>query len=313
MNGKRFMSTLIRQFSKELANHYRGYLIAFISGLIIFVIMLLYGGFDLQALYANDSAIWLLSVSGVSMKFLSGFGVMLTYASVCSLLFRVLAIQVRGNRRRFTVLKTALMLPILAVLGYAIYTFANAVVLSRSLTFLENLAAVYGIWSLMLFVYIIPLSLGIYNPKAGKSILENVGGRIGNLRFSLWKGYQSYVWRDYGRVYSAEFERYRETMNEIRAILSVFLLWPMALILMLVPPLGLLSVMLWFRIFSLSYKPFSGLEKTLLTIIVLVVFFSTTYLFLFVNLADLLIYIDLSYALGMFFSIALLGIVIWQS
>ncbi|MFW9911747.1 MAG: hypothetical protein ACFFEU_04715 [Candidatus Thorarchaeota archaeon] len=307
------MSTLIRKISKDLANHYRGYFIAFSVGMIILLIMLFFGGFDLRTLYTTEPAFWLLSVSGVVMKFLSGFGVMLTYASVCSLLFRVLAIQVKGNRKRFTVLKTMLMLPILAVLIYAIYTFVRSILFSQSLTFLENLAAVYGIWSLMLFVYVIPLSLGVYNPKTGESTFERVGRRIGDLRFSLWRGYQSYVWRDYGRVYSAEFERYRETMTEIRAILSVFLLWPMALILMLFPPLGLLSMMLWFRIFSLNYKPFLRLEKILLTVIVLVVFFSTTYLFLFTDLTSLLIYFDLSYAMGTFLSIALLGIVIWQS
>ncbi|MFW9886800.1 MAG: hypothetical protein ACFFER_01375 [Candidatus Thorarchaeota archaeon] len=307
------MSTVIREISKDLANHCRGYFVAFSVGMTIFLIMLFFSGFDLLTLYMSEPAVWLLSVSGVVMKFLSGFGVMLTYASVCSLLFRVLAIQVKGNRKRFTVLKTLLMLPILAVLIYAIYTFMKSILFSQGLTFLENLAVVYGMWSLMLFVYAIPLSLGVYNPKTGESTFERVDRKIGDLRFSLWKGYQSYVWRDYGRVYSAEFERYRETMTEIRAILSVFLLWPMALILMLFPPLGLLSMMLCFRIFSLNYKPFSRLEKILLTVIVLVVFFSTTYLFLFIDLTSLLIYFDLSYALGTFLSIVLLGIVIWQS
>ncbi|MGD9381556.1 MAG: hypothetical protein PVI03_03855, partial [Candidatus Thorarchaeota archaeon] len=191
------MSALIRQFSKDLADHSRGYFIAFSVGVMLLLIMLFYGGFDLQALYMNGPAIWLLSVSGVIMKFLSGFGVMLTYAFICSLLFRVLAVQVKGNRKRFSVLKTMLMLPMLAILSYAIYTFVNAIVFSQSLAFLENLTAVYGVWSLMLFVYIMPLSLGIYNPKTADSTLESVGKRIDNLRFSLWKGYQSYVWRDY--------------------------------------------------------------------------------------------------------------------
>ncbi len=307
------MSPSISDLSKRLADSNMYYAITFFVGIVILLVMLLMNGLDLQAMYMNETTTHLLSISGVVMKFLSGFGVMLTYASVCTFVFRRLSDSVKGNRRRLTILKAILILPVLVILVYATYTLANSLLYSQNLSFIENLTALYGMWSLMVLVYIIPVALGRYKPKTGKGTLESVGERISELRYSIWRGYQSYIWRDYGRVYSAEFERYRERMVVIRAILSGFLLWPIAMVLMLFPPLGILSIVMWFRILSLDYKPFSVLERVLLSIIVCAVLFVTTYLFLVSDLASLQTYLDLSYVFGIVFSITLFGIVIWRS
>jgi hypothetical protein len=178
---------------------------------------------------------------------------------------------------------------------------------------LHTLIAVYGVWSLMLMVYGVPVVLGNYNPNAKRGMLERVGEKANGLKHSLWSGYQSYVWKEYGKVYSVEFERYRKRMTEIRAALSAFLLLPLSFLLMLFPPLGVLGIALWFRIFSLDYKPFSTLERVLIMSVVLVVALVTTYLFLIVDLVGLVIYFDIAYAIGMFGSIVLLGFVIWKS
>jgi hypothetical protein len=286
---------------------------AFAVGVVLFLIMLFYNDFNLQTYYVNEAVMWLLSISGAVMKFLSGFGVMLTYASIAAFMFHAFAEQVKGNRKRLTVLKGVLILPVFAILTYAIYTLVNALVFSQSLTIIENLTAIYGVWSLMLVVYIAPIALEDYNPRIQKGTLSEVGERVGDMKYSVWRGYQSYIWRDYGKVYSVEFQNYRERMDEVRAILSAVLLWPIALLLMIFPPLGILSVMLWFRIFSINYKPLSGFERGSLISMVTVVLLITTYLFIAGGIADLIIYFDISYAIGMFFSIALLGIVIWQS
>ncbi|MHA1951053.1 MAG: hypothetical protein ACXAAO_01810 [Candidatus Thorarchaeota archaeon] len=304
------MSTSVRSFSRWLANGYTGYIIAFFVGVGLFLIMLFINAFNIQTLYISETALFLLSVSGIVMKFLSGLGVMLTYASVCSIVFRLLAEQVRGNRRRLASLKLILVLPILAILGYAIYTLLNALVYSQILSLFENLAAVYGIWSLMIIVYLVPVVQGKYNPTTEKGTIEKVGEKV---KHSIWSGYQAYIWRDYGKVQSAEFDRYHGRLVLIRAILSAVLLLPIALVLMLFPPLGLLSVMLWFRIISLNYKPFSKLERFLLSTIVVVVLCITTYLFLAIGFPSLQVYLDFSYGIGIFFSVALLAIVIWQS
>lgn len=307
------MVSIIRHLSKRLADSFTGYIMAFGFGVVLLLIMLFYNDFNLQTFYVNEPAIWLLSISGAVMKFLSGFGVMLTYASIGAFVFRAFAEQVKGNRKRLTVLKVVLIVPVFAILTYAIYTLVNALVFSQNLTIIENITAIYGIWSLMLLVYIAPIALENYNPRIRKGTLSEVGERVGDMKHFVWRGYQSYIWRDYGRVYSVEFQNYREKMDEVRAILSAVLLWPIALLLMLFPPLGILSIMLWFRIFSIDYKPLSDFERGSLILMVTVVLLITTYLFIAGGFVDLLIYFDVSYAIGMFFSIVLLGIVIWQS
>lgn len=307
------MTTSVRSFSKRLADGYTGYAIAFFVGVGLLLIMLFINAFNFQTLYMSEAVLFLLSVSGIVMKFLSGLGVMLTYASVCSFAFRLLAEQVKGNRKRLEILKLILVLPILSILGYAVYTLVNTLVYSQILSLFENLTAVYGIWSLMIIVYLVPVARGKYNPTTEKGTLEKVGEKVDGLKHSIWSGYQAYIWRDYGKVQSAEFERYHDRLVKIRAILSGMLFLPIAFVLMLFPPLGLLSVMLWFRILSLDYKPFSNLERVLLSIIVVVVLGITTYLFLAIGLPSLQVYFDFSYAIGIFFSIALLAIVIWQS
>ncbi|MFX0107322.1 MAG: hypothetical protein ACFE7R_03495 [Candidatus Hodarchaeota archaeon] len=303
----------INHLSKKIADSYKGYILGFVVGIVLFLIMLSRSNFSIQTMYMNEFAIWFLSISGVVMKFLSGLGVMLTYASVCAFVFRSSASQVKGSRKRLKVLKAVLIIPILAILAYALYTLVRALTYSQNLTLIENLTAIYGVWSLMFLVYIVPIVLGEYNPKLPMGTLEGVAERASSLKHSIWKGYQSYVWRDYGKVYSAEFERYHERMSKIRAVLSGFLLWPIAMVLMLFPPLGIVSVVLWFRIFSLDYKPFSDLERLLLMGIVTVVLLVTTYLFLAIGFPSLMIYFDLSYAIGIFFSLVLLGIVILRS
>jgi len=307
------MTTSVRSFSKRLADGYTGYAIAFFVGVGLLLIMLFINAFNFQTLYMGEAVLFLLSVSGIVMKFLSGLGVMLTYASVCSFAFRLLAEQVKGNRKRLEILKLILVLPILSILGYAVYTLVNMLVYSQILSLFENLTAVYGIWSLMIIVYLVPVARGKYNPTTEKGTLEKVGEKVDGLKHSIWSGYQAYIWRDYGKVQSAEFERYHDRLVKIRVILSGMLLLPVAFVLMLFPPLGLLSVMLWFRILSLDYKPFSNLERVLLSFIVVVVLGITTYLFLAIGLPSLQVYFDFSYAIGIFFSIALLAIVIWQS
>jgi hypothetical protein len=304
---------IVRSLGRRLADDNSGYVLSLAVGIIALLIMLLVNEFSFQTLYTSETVTQLLILTGVVMRFLSGFGIMLTYASLCVFVFRKLSDQVKGSKKRLTVLKIVFLLPIIAILVYAASKLTNTLVYSQQLSLIELVIAVYGVWSLMLMVYGIPVALGRYNPNARKGMLEKIGERVDRLKHSLWSGYQSYIWQEYGKVYSVEFERYRKRLTEIRAILSAILLLPIALVLMLLPPLGILSIALWFRGFSLDYKPFSRLERTLLMSVVIVVALVTTYLFLVIEIAGFVIYFDFSYAIGIFLSIALLGFVIWKS
>ncbi|MHA2601680.1 MAG: hypothetical protein AM324_006075 [Candidatus Thorarchaeota archaeon SMTZ1-83] len=307
------MTSPIGRFSQCLANRSTiVYLMGFSLGLILFLALLFQSQFDVQILFGGKGALLLLSLSGAVMRFLSGFGVMLTYAYICSIVLRGAAEQVKGSITRIRLLKIALTIPILFVLVYALYAFVNVYFYSRSLTLIENLTAVYGIWSLMLLVYIIPIAREEYNPQPVGSTIDNLDERLKGWKHALWRGYQLHVWKDYGRVYSEEFERYQQKMSEIRAILSGILLLPTASVLMILPPAGILAIMLWLRIFSLDYRPLARYEKLLLVSILVVVLLITTLLFLAMDISESIVYFGTSYSIGVFSSIALFGFVVWQ-
>ncbi|MFQ5833461.1 MAG: hypothetical protein ACE5H4_12210 [Candidatus Thorarchaeota archaeon] len=290
-----------------------GYLMGFFLGLVLLLVLLFQNQFDFLLLFGGEGALLLLSVSGVVMRFLSGFGVMLTYAYICSIVLRNVTEQVKGSRKRMRLLKLALIIPSLVVLIYAVYAFVNAYFYSQSLTLIENLTAVYGIWSLILLVYIIPIVREEYSPQVHGNSVDSLDEKLGNWKHALWKGYQLHVWKDYGRVYSEEFKRYQQRMTEIRAILSGILLLPTAFVLMILPPIGILAIMLWFRVFSMDNRPLTRGERFLLVFILATALLVATYLFLAMDISETLVYFNASYSIGVFFSIALFGVVVWQA
>ncbi len=65
-------------------------------------------------------------------------------------------------------------------------------------------------------------------------------------------------------MYAAEFERLQGSLDGIRGRLSGILLLPLALILLLFPPLMGVVLVLWVRLFSLEKKPLTKGERLLL-------------------------------------------------
>jgi hypothetical protein len=165
----------------------------------------------------------------------------------------------------------------------------------------------------MLLIYIIPVVREEYNPQPQRGMVDSLDEKMGNWKHALWKGYQLHVWKDYGRVYSEEFERYQQKMTEVRAILSGILLLPTALALMIFPPTGILAIVLWLRVFSIDNKPLTRSERFLLVFTLAMALLVTTYLFVAVDISEALVYFDASYSIGVFFSIALFVVVIWQA
>jgi hypothetical protein len=162
----------------------------------------------------------------------------------------------------------------------------------------------------MIMVYTIPLFKGEYAPDLDDAKSGGLQQKASDWRFSLWKGYQSRIKKDYGRVAEEEFERYGSRLFTIRAILSGLLLLPISLILIVVPPLAVLGVILWVRVFSLNHKHFSILERGLLTLVTISVAFVTMISFLQSELVDYTQYFDTSYGLGLLTGLILLFAII---
>ena len=149
-----------------------------------------------------------------------------------------------------------------------------------------------------------------------KKRLQKQKKTVGNWTFSVVQGYRTFFTRDYGRVYQSEFQRYRSRMFSIRVILSGLLLLPIALSLVLIPPLAAISMLLWIRMFSLNYKHLSNLERGLLILLTLSIGLLTTFTIIQSGLSELRVIFDTSYGFGLLSGIMLiiLGVItLWRS
>jgi hypothetical protein len=136
---------------------------------------------------------------------------------------------------------------------------------------------------------------------------------VDGVGYSLWRGYQTKIAKDYGKAYAKEFERYAAQMDKIRAQLSGVLLLPLCLTLTVFPPLALVLVLVWIRSFTLHDKPLLIYERILLTVAVLFVLLLSSFVFLAVDLSMSLVFLDTAYGIGIIVSILILIAIVARS
>ncbi|MGY5852023.1 MAG: hypothetical protein RTU92_00480 [Candidatus Thorarchaeota archaeon] len=289
------------------------YLTGLLVGSLLLLLVLFMNNWNLQTLMNSAIIMSLIGISGTAMKFLSGLGIMLTYATVCSVVFKTTSKSMKRSPNTAKAVKILLLVPIGAIAIYAIYKLYLALLLSETLSLIETIVAVYGIWSLVIMVYAVPLVRKQYDPKFQSGAIDDAKGRLGEVKHTLWKGYQLRVHGDYGTVYAREFERYQDRINLIRVRLSAILLPALCIVLSIFPPLAGLIIILWIRTLLVHEQPISVYERLLLVVIVLAVLLISTAIFFLFEIAPLLVYFDTAYSLGIIASILVLAFVVATS
>lgn len=290
-----------------------GYILAFMLGFIPFILLLFASGWDFGTLLNSSLMISIFTVSGTTMKFLSGIGIMLTYATFCSFIFKISSDAMKKSSGRAKMVKGILVIPLIAISVYGGYKLVGAFLYSQTLGLVEIIISLYGIWSLMISIYIIPAIRGLFQPEYKASTTDKIRGKVDDFGFSLWRGYQTKIRKDYGKVYAKEFERYGERMDKIRAQLSGLLLLPLGLILSVFPPIAAVLVVLWIRSFNLKGNPLALYERVLLGIVVVGVLLLSTWIFLVLNLSTALLFFDVFYGVGIITSILILIFIVMFS
>ena len=301
----------LREVGKRIADKQRSsYILALVIGLFLYAILLSFNDWNPISLITGGFSLELSVVSGIIMRFLSGLGLSLTYATFCTLMFRWLSPLMKGGKTKTKIVVGIILIPALGVVVYSLYTIWGAVYLARSLTDYEFLSMIFGIWSLMIMVFVLPTIRGEYTPEIEQTGVSRAQQKASNWKFSVWKGYKSYLRKDYGRVYEKEFERYGQRLYMIRAILSGLLLVPISLVLVTITPLAILCIVMWLRMFSLNHRHFSSLERGLLILVTLSVALLTTITFFQSELIVYSTFFDVSYGIGLLSGISLLFIII---
>ncbi|MBS3793608.1 MAG: hypothetical protein KGY80_01810 [Candidatus Thorarchaeota archaeon] len=238
---------------------------------------------------------------------------MLTFATVCSFLFSFASGFVKGSKRRAKAIRIFIGILMLLVGAYPVYKLTGGSTFGGTFGLLEDIGAVLGIWSLLVSVYVIPAIRARYKPEFEKGFVDEFKERVGRIRHSLWKGYQSYIWKEYGKVYAEEFRSYQQSIAEIRNQLSGILLLPIAVVLLPFPFLMAVLLVLWLRTFSLDEEPLKTGERAVLILVsIVVIFIETIILLCFVPEAYSL-YFNFAYLLGVLLSMVYLGILILRS
>jgi hypothetical protein len=305
------MITRMRNFSKRVANNLIvSYFTAILIGGFSFIVFMFYYQWDLVVFIDSNTMFIMTTISGMVIRFLSGLGITLTYAAFCQFIFIKSSGTVKGRKGRAKILKLIVLLPIGAIVVYAVYKFANAVLYANPLTAPELLLAIGGVWSLMIMVYAIPASRSEYKPEFEENKTGKIKGKLGEFKDSVWKGYQSKIHREYGKVQAKEFEKYHKRIDKIRQRLSAILILPLSLILLVFPPLTGTGFILWIRTFSLDDKSLTRIENYLLILVVLGVIVVSSIVFLFVDVSSLITFFDSAYSIGMLCSVIVLGIMI---
>jgi len=305
------MSHLLESMAYNLRKLYGT---AFVLGTVALVGILYVYDFQISLLISANFILLLAAVSGVIMKFMSGLGIMLTYASAASFVFRFFSNAMRKNEATANRVKALLVLPILTIAIYGFYKLVTAIFFSGSLSLIEIVVSLFGVWSLVYFIYLGPAFIGKYEPRFDElGIIDSVRERLSDVRHSIWKGYQLRVHGDFGEVYADEFDNYQTDIEEIRVKLSGLLLFPICIVLLIIPPIAGIGFALWLRTFSLHHQPLTRFERAILVTMVSAVVVISTYVFFFLDTSSLILFLDSSYAIGIFTSILLLLWVVYKA
>jgi MFS family permease len=302
---------VLSSISRKIADNQRNsFIVAFVLGLILYITLLFFNDWNPISLITGVISLEFSLISNIVMRFLSGLGISLTYATFCSLIFRYLAPSMKGSKTRVRIVIGLALIPALGLIFYGIYTIWGAIYLAPVISNIELLSMIFGVWSLILLVYVVPIIKGEYSPEIEQSGVAKAKGMFGNWRFSIWRSYKSSLRKDYGRVYEKEFEQYGLRLFMIRAILSGLVLLPISLVLIKVTPLAILSIAIWLRMFSLNYKNYSDLERGLLIVTTISVALLTTIAFYVVEMTPYRLYFNVSYGFGLLSGILLLFAII---
>jgi len=297
-----FLEKISNQLTERLALNY---IIALVAGCVPFLIVMIYYNWDISAFWSVGFLSGLTTFSGVIMKFLGGLGLILTYAWGCAFALRMFSKRIKGNKTAAQRMKLFLILGSLALAGYGVYNILSSLLSLPEITILTYLLTVYGIISLMLMVYILPAIKDQFQPAATESLWQKIKGKFGGFKYSLWKGYKTRARKDFGKVYAAEYDRYKTDLADIRDQLSGILLLPITLIYIGFLPLLGVSIVLWLRIFSQTKKPFHMFEKILLIVIIGVIMVLSIILFFVITDPTMLVFWNIAYGIGLIFSVCL--------
>jgi MFS family permease len=240
------------------------YKIIYLIGIIITSVLML-----LLLFTGNVSLNFTFLVFFYVVKFLAGFGLILSISNGFLLLMDKLSNKL-GKRGTIILIVIEIIIPALLI-GYAIYkiissyTEAAAVTQTGLWLWFDNIIYIYGIISLLLNLYIIPLASEQFHKAAEISKLSFWKKRAKNVARKIKKEYFS-LRKEYAKAQVQDQMAVKDILNLWRNKFAVNLLLILAIGSFLFMPIAFICILYWLHLYIFYRLQIRLWEKALLLI-----------------------------------------------
>ncbi len=219
-----------------------------------------------------------------TMKLLSGFGLILTVSNV--ILWILNRFTEKFSKKDIQVLVIIQVIVPGILVGYAIYTIISSLPpaaspIGLSLSYWTDLLIfLYGVISLMLSLYLIPLIKEEFQEAVDTGVINRVKRGTKKIGRKVKKGY--FNWRgNYAKVQIQDQMTLGEVLNIWRNRFAVYLLIPIAIGSLIFTPIAFICIIFWFKIivFKKSEPKFYERIALLISIILITTIVCLSYIF----------------------------------
>jgi len=185
-----------------------------------------------------------------TMKLLSGFGLILTVSNV--ILWILNRFTDKFSKKDIQTLVIIQLIVPGVLIGYAIYTIVSSLPPATPPTgiqyWIDLLLFLYGVISIMLTLYIIPLIKEEFQEAADEGVVDRVKREAKKIGRKLKKGYFS-LRKKYAKVQIQDQMTLGDVLDIWRNRFAVYLLVPIAIGSLIFTPVAFVCIIFWLKIF----------------------------------------------------------------
>jgi hypothetical protein len=186
----------------------------------------------------------------LTMKFISGFGLILTVSNV--ILWILNRFTEKFSKKEIQALVIFQLIVPGILIGYAIYTIISNLPPATSPTgisyWIDLILFLYGIISLVLTLYLIPLIKEEFQEAAEEGIVDRVKREAKEIGRKIKKGYFS-LRKKYAKVQIQDQMTIGDVLDIWRNRFAVYLLIPIAIGSLIFTPAAFVCIVFWLKIF----------------------------------------------------------------
>ena len=228
---------------------------------VLMVVFLIFRGSFLEYI----SLIYLIII-----KFLSGFGLILSITSIGIFVLKTFSAKFKGNPNRMAIfLVIIILLPVVLLVYGGITIYRSNISEDYTTNLLNRIIFVYGIGTLMLSLYIIPLIKGNFADvtvvTTGDMIKNSIGDGVRGLKKRFFK-----IRKDLGKVQLQDQLKIKEYLEMWRQRLATVSLVLLGIGFFVFTPICVVFLIVWYRIYFLNARKLFKFEVVFLMIAMII-------------------------------------------